>query len=239
MTKPFLFLVQIDIEGPSRLVEQLERCGIPWEQRNLYAGDAVPENPRSYAAIIPMGGPMNVYEEDTYPFLKEEDCLLKQALEAEVPILGLCLGCQLLAKAAGAKVVRNPLPEIGWMKVQLTEQGVNDPLFQGLDADLSVFQWHGDTVELPANGVWLASSERCRHQAFRIGRAAYGLQFHVEVAPDDVHAWTEAYLSDLRRQDDGTIERHLREDGHLYDSDLEASTAKLMDNFIRLTGTDV
>ena len=233
---PILFLAQIGIEGPGRLADVLEACGVPMQICKLYAGDPLPGDPTAFSAIVPLGGPMNVYEEDKHPFLADEDRLLKQALKADVPILGVCLGAQLLAKAAGARVVRNPVPEVGWMEVELNADGKRDALFTDLGGALPVFQWHGDTFELPAGATHLASSPYCANQAFRIGRAAYGLQFHVEVTPEMVSEWTDAYLEDLRRHDDGAIERHLRRDAPKHDSRLAAMTERMFGNFLNLIG---
>ena len=140
MPNPVLFLVQIDIEGPGRLVQVLEQRSIPWQQCNLFAGESLPDDVAAFSAVVPLGGPMNVYEEEKYPFLSREDFFLKAALVADVPILGVCLGAQLLAKAADARVMANSVPEIGWMRVKLNRAGQADPLFKGLDEELPVFQ---------------------------------------------------------------------------------------------------
>lgn len=233
MARPVLFLIQIEIEGPGRIADCLRQRGLPSEEVHLYRGDPLPDSPKPYSAVVPLGGPMNVYEEERYPFLRDEDRLLRRALAEELPVLGLCLGAQLLAKAAGAKVRKNPTAEIGWMDVDILPEGQADPLFSGLPTRLPVFQWHGDTFELPEGAEWLASSPRCTHQAFRLGRRAYGLQFHLEVTPAMVIEWTEAYLEDLRRHDDAPrIERSLREDGELYDATLAQTAERLVGNFL-------
>ncbi len=233
MARPVLFLIQIEIEGPGRIADCLRQRGLTWEEVHLYRGDPLPDSLDPYSAVVPLGGPMNVYEEERYPFLRDEDRLLRRALTQETPILGLCLGAQLLAKAADAMVEKNPTAEIGWMDVDLLQPGQADPLFRGLPRRLPVFQWHGDTFELPQGAEWLASSERCAHQAFRVGRRAYGLQFHLEVTPAMVLQWTEAYLEDLHRHDDArSIERSLREDGERYDPALAQAAERLVENFL-------
>ncbi|MEK6576640.1 MAG: type 1 glutamine amidotransferase [Nitrospirota bacterium] len=191
-----LIIKHIDIEGPGRLGEFLASKGTPLDYIELENGDHVPENPDDYRFIIILGGPMNVYEEDKYPYLKDEDRFIKDAIKRGTPILGICLGAQLIAKAAGAKVFANPAKEIGWYNVTLTKEGLEDPLFRGLDREFSVFQWHGDTFFIPEGGVMLAGSKLCKNQAFRY-RSAYGLQFHVEVTEGMIKEWIGSYQGEL------------------------------------------
>ncbi len=160
---------------------------------DLSKADLLPSDLSDIKAVISLGGPMNVYEEDKFPFLKDEDKLLKEALRNEIPILGVCLGAQLLAKASGAKVVKAKEKEIGWHEVKLTAEGKIDPLFAGFPPELKVFQWHEDTFDIPLEGILLAGSKVCPNQAFRVGENAYGLQFHLEVAPDMIESWIFRY----------------------------------------------
>ena len=104
-------------------------------------------------------------------------------------MLGVCLGAQLIAKALGASVYRNPVKEIGWFEIEVTGEGAADPLFAGVGPRETVFQWHGETFDLPPGARWLASSTACCHQAFRIGSSAYALQFHLEVTPEMIADW--------------------------------------------------
>ncbi len=165
-----------------------------WELQTveLYKGRSLSAAMDDIAAVVTMGGPMNVYEEEKYPFLKAENIFIKQVLEKEIPYLGICLGSQLLAKACGAAVLKAPQKEIGWFDVTLTLEAAHDPLFQGLAGSLEVFQWHEDTFIVPDGGMLLATSEVCKNQAFRYGKNAYGLQFHFEVTPDLIWSWVKA-----------------------------------------------
>jgi len=129
-----------------------------------------------------------------YPFLKDEDEFLKKALKEEIPILGICLGAQLLAKACGAKIKKAKQKEIGWSKVNLTDKGKQDPLFRSLPLQLNVFEWHQDSFEIPKGALHLAESQDCPNQAFRFGKNAYGLQFHIEVTPQMIESWIQAYI---------------------------------------------
>lgn len=163
---------------------------------DLSAGEHLPETLAGVEAVVCLGGPMNVYEEDKHPFLIKENSILKEALARRIPVLGICLGAQLLAKACGARVSKSPVKEIGWYKILQTPDAKHDRLFSGLREELSVFEWHEDTFELPAGGILLAEGSTCRNQAFRIGDNAYGIQFHIEVTPEMIETWISHYTKD-------------------------------------------
>ncbi len=197
-SKPVLIIRHIDIEGPGTLGDFMEKNDIPHQVVNAFLEDSYVEEPGDYSAIVTLGGPMGVYDdEEIYPFLRWEDAFLKRTIRENVPTLGICLGAQLVAKAAGARITEAPAKEIGWSNVSLTEDGREDPLFEGLPAEILVFQWHGDTFEIPGGGKRLAESAICPNQAFRVGSRAYGLQFHLEVTPPMINQWIDAYKEEL------------------------------------------
>lgn len=175
----------------------LEAHGIGYEYVDLHGGAAVPDTSAADGLIF-MGGPMSV--NDDLPWLREEEAIIRQAVARDLPLLGVCLGAQLIAKALGAEVRRNPVKEIGWYEIELTSAAQDDPLFHALPSRETVFHWHGETFELPEGAELLASSEACRRQAFRIGSHAYGLQFHLEVTPSMIADWCEqdANCGDVR-----------------------------------------
>lgn len=142
-----------------------------------------------YEALIVLGGPMNSDQIDSYPNLITEVEIIRDAVEREMSILGVCLGAQLLAKALGGSVSRNPVREIGWYDVELTESGVNDPVLSAFARKQQVFQWHEDGITLPPNAVNLASSPASAVQAFRYGKHAYGFQFHLEASQPLIERW--------------------------------------------------
>jgi GMP synthase-like glutamine amidotransferase len=187
----------IDIEGPGTFGDFLNDDGISYDVIDVFNGEPLPGSLSDTSAVIVLGGPMNVYEEDKHPFLKQENEFLKEVIENGLPTLGFCLGAQLIAKAKGALVKKNPQKEIGWFDVSLTENGLSDPLFQGFQGVCDVFQWHGDTFDIPDGAVRLAESDLCPNQAYRIGNNIYGLQFHVEVTDKMIYQWIDAYRDEV------------------------------------------
>lgn len=151
--------------------------------------------------LVALGGPMSVYDHAAVEGLDDSLRLLRAVIHWDAPILGICLGSQLLAWALGAQVRAGSTmglrKEIGWFPVSLTERGRVDPIFHGFDERRPMFHWHGDTFDLPEGAWHLASSAAYPNQAFRHGRWAYGVQFHVEVTPEAVEAWTHAYAAEL------------------------------------------
>jgi GMP synthase (glutamine-hydrolysing) len=142
-----------------------------------------------YAALIVLGGPMNADQIDDYPNLVAEVEIIRDALERDMSVLGICLGAQLLAKALGGRIVRNAVREIGWYDVELTPEGLSDPVLSTFAARQEVFQWHEDGIELPPGAVHLARSPASTVQAFRFGEHAYGFQFHLEVDGSLIERW--------------------------------------------------
>lgn len=190
--KPVLVLQHVAHETIGTLANHFRAAGLAWQCIELYRHPvaSLEELPLEEAAgLVVMGGPMNVNEVDRFPFLKREPRWIAQAREMELPLLGICLGAQLLARALGAEVYANPCKEIGWYDLEILPAASADPLLEGSGPLATVFQWHGDTFDLPHGAVHLAQSRLCRHQAFRHGPAAWGLQFHVEVTPEMVQSW--------------------------------------------------
>lgn len=187
--KPVLVVRHVPHESLGTLEGHLTLSGLAIQYVDLF--DRVPAGLdwEHAGGLIVMGGPMNVDEVDKYPFLKTEVEWIQAALARELPLLGICLGAQLLAKSLGARVYPNGVKEIGWYQLELTAAAADDRLLAGSRPVETVFQWHGDTFELPAGAVHLAQTRLCRHQAFRHGANAYGLQFHVEMTPEMVADW--------------------------------------------------
>jgi GMP synthase (glutamine-hydrolysing) len=183
-----LIIMHVPSEGPGTLGSFLLSRNADVTTVKLYDGDPLPRNPSSLDMIVSMGGPMNVYEDEKYPFLATETLFLREALGKGIPMIGICLGAQMIARAAGAQVTLSPKKEVGWRKVSLTEAGREDTLFRGLLTTLEVFQWHEDMFHIPEKGTLLATSEDCPHQSFRLGKA-FGVQFHVEATKEMLSEW--------------------------------------------------
>ncbi len=144
-----------------------------------------------YDGLIVLGGPMGVYQTELHPHLHAEIALVTQAIAQEKPVLGICLGAQIIAHALGASVTPLPVQEIGWYEVTVTDAGRSDPMLAELSPHEPIFQWHGDGFELPDGAVQLARSALCPQQAFRYGPRVYALQFHLEVDADMVERWLD------------------------------------------------
>jgi GMP synthase (glutamine-hydrolysing) len=175
------------LEGIGSIAGALERHNIAWLGLDLYARTGAAPDLAEAAGLILMGGPMSV--NDNLSWLGDEMRAIRDAIDRGRPVLGICLGAQLIAKALGARVYRNPVREIGWAPVSWTEEAAADPLFRGFSRPETVFHWHGETFDLPDGAERLAYSEACANQAFRIAGNVYGLQFHPEVTPAIIEAW--------------------------------------------------
>jgi GMP synthase-like glutamine amidotransferase len=168
------------------IADSLEQHQIACEYVDLYCSATTPDA-RAANGLIFMGGPMSA--NDDLPYIRRELELIEEAVSRGLPILGICLGSQLIAKALGGRVYRNSAPEIGWYPVDWTTATARDRLHQGLSEPETVFHWHAETFDLPPGAELLASSEVCRNQAYRVGANVYGLQYHLEVTPEMLDDW--------------------------------------------------
>jgi len=193
-----VFIIRhIEIEGAGLIEAFLRKKKISFEIITLNNDTNLPKI-ETFTHIIILGGPMSVYEEHFYPFLREEDFFIKEAIHRGKSILGICLGAQLIAKALGARVYKAPVKEVGWYDISLTKTGLEDPLFSDFPSKFSVFQWHGDTFEIPIGAKLIATSSNVTNQAFRYGENVYGLQFHLEVTKEMISQWIEFYEEEFR-----------------------------------------
>lgn len=205
-------------ENLAGLRSAIQTAGLLPRVVQSYAGGDVPADLGSAEGLIVLGGPMGVYETATYPYLLDEMRLIENTLRAERPVLGICLGSQLLAAVLGAEVRKGPKLEVGWHPIRLTENGVHDYLFCELPAELPVVHWHGDVFEVPQGAISLASSDMTECQAFRYGLRAYGILCHLEATEEWLHAMTAYFPEDLTKA--GVERARLQQDSQRYLSPL-------------------
>jgi GMP synthase (glutamine-hydrolysing) len=192
-----LVIQHVAVEGLGRLGERLTQAGEDVQLVRIDLGEAVPESLEGHEALIVLGGPRGVYESDRYPHLAAEIRLIEGAVVREAPVLGVCLGSQLLAAALGARVFVAERKEVGWFPVQLTEAAQHDALFRDGPQHFEPLHWHGDVFDLPRGATRLARSALTENQAFRYGENAYGLLFHLEVTGEQTRAMATEFADEL------------------------------------------
>ena len=234
----FLVFQHLDVEHPGIFRDFWRERGIAYDAVELDEGEAIPDDFSSYDALVVMGGPMNVWDVEELPWLRDEIAAIRRWLdETGRPFLGVCLGHQLLAAAIDGKVGPGGQPEVGLTDVELTADGRADPLFAGFPSPMLTFQWHGAEVRsLPEGCAILAKNDVCGVQAFRYGDNAYGLQFHVEITETTFEDWQAipAYDEALKEAlgADGAAAEKARVDQKL--PDLNAAAGRLDENFMGL-----
>jgi GMP synthase (glutamine-hydrolysing) len=205
-----LVLQHIACEPPGAYEDELLNRGGRLRRVMVDQGEPLPDW-RGFDGIVAMGGPMGAYEDEAFPWLRDEKRLVGQAVSAGRPVWGVCLGAQLLAASLGARVAPGPEPEVGVLSVSRTAAGTSDPVFSVLPDEFEALQWHGDTFALPEGAVQLARSDAYEQQAFVVNRA-YGMQFHIEVGTALAAEWGEvpAYARSLEElMGDGALRRLL------------------------------
>ncbi|MFI0980985.1 glutamine amidotransferase [Streptomyces sp. NPDC021093] len=194
--------------GQGRLLERVER--------------------RSPRLLVVLGGPIGAGETDAYPFLEEEVALIRARLSRGEPVLGICLGAQLIAAALGAKVYPAEAKEIGWGSVELSAAGTGSPV---AELTTPVLHWHGDTFDLPAGATHLASTPVCRNQAFAVGRSTLGLQFHVEVLGAAIESWLIGHAHEIA-QAAGVSVKEIRADTQRHAGLLESRSRRFLNRWL-------
>ncbi|MEO0963230.1 MAG: type 1 glutamine amidotransferase, partial [Pseudomonadota bacterium] len=199
----YLVFQHIDVEHPGVFRDFWTRDGISWDAVELDEGQAIPDSFEEYDALVVMGGPMDVWQTESHPWLKPEMTAIRRWVTGgHGPFLGICLGHQLLAASLDGVVGTMDTPEIGFGAVHLTSEADNDPLMAGLSNPADCFQWHGAEVKsMPQGSTLLASNTASAVQAFRFGESAYGFQFHVEITDKTVPEWADIpeYLASLEQ----------------------------------------
>ncbi len=196
----WLILQQTHSEGPGMILPWLEELNQEPEVVELWR-EELPGDFSPYAGLIVMGGPMGANDGDRFPFLQREIELIRHWVDTDRPLLGICLGSQLMAKALGGEVYRGEHWEVGWTPVRFTEEACRDGFFRGCPDDYAVFQWHHDTFTLPEGATLLAYNDLYENQAFRYGKKAYALQFHPEMTEKLIRLWIDLNHESLIRKD--------------------------------------
>jgi GMP synthase-like glutamine amidotransferase len=184
-------------EGPGSIATWAKERGYRMETTEVAQGQALP-SPRDFDALVLMGGPMSVNDEEKHPWLRPEKALVRETLGLGRKVLGVCLGAQMIASALGAKVRTNTLEEIGWFPIEATAAGQKHPFFKRMPPVLMAFHWHGETFDLPSGAVHLARSAACEHQAYALGTQALALQCHMEVDAASLRDMTHGLTDELK-----------------------------------------
>lgn len=183
-------------EGPGYFAEFLERKRIPHRMIRIDAGDPVPQSLDGISGLVFMGGPMSV--NDPLPWIPPVLSLIRKAVAADVPVLGHCLGGQLMSKALGGKVTRNRIKEIGWLPVEVVDPASARSWLNGLAPRFEVFHWHGETFSTPPGATPILKSRHCRNQAFTLGKHL-AFQCHIEMTPDLVRSWARTGAAEIAK----------------------------------------
>lgn len=189
----------VPFEGLGCIEKWCKQKTYPVTYTDFYESDYQIPSSSEYDVLVVMGGPMGTYEEDEYEWLRAEKKAIKEAIDNNKVVIGICLGSQLIANALGAKVYKNGEKEIGWWKIQFTDEGKKTALFDAFGDEITVFQWHGDTFDLPEGAVRIASSGVCLNQAFLYNEKVLGLQFHFEVDEKGIQLMTGGDLNELQQ----------------------------------------
>lgn len=215
----------------------LKASGFRLKYVNFSRNPSAQPNLQNSDGLVVLGGPMNVCQIDDYPHFKTELKCIEYALKKGIPILGICLGSQLLAHALGAKIHKNPDLEIGWHEVSLTQEGQNDSFLSPIKTKAPIFHWHGYTFDVPKSAQHLAFSDKCKNQAFRYNHNVYGLQFHMEVTKNLIEKWlvVPSNQNDLQNLKDVTP-NHILQDTKIHIQNLETLAHSCFQNFIQLFG---
>ena len=201
--KPVLVLQHARSESLGLIGDSLRSASKTFQYVRTFEGQPVPVDPNGYSALVVMGGPMGVYETTRYPFLIEETHLIEGFMKMRLPVLGICLGSQLLAACLGADVRKGRRKEIGWYPVELSAEGQRDPLWQTLPSRFVAYHWHGDIFDLPQAASLLAWSEITPVQAYRYGERVYGLLFHLEVGDDQIRQMLAEFADEIQQENIG------------------------------------
>lgn len=186
----------------------LAEAGAEIDLRRAFAGEALPGDIHAHDALVVLGGEQSAVDDHIHPYLPELARLMRAFADADKAVLGICLGSQLLARAHGAENLLGRTREFGWHEVELTREGITDPVLSAAGKTFTSFEWHSDSFALPEGAVHLATNPAVANQAFRVGRAAYGMQFHFEAGTRVVEDWNRIFEDQIMGLDPHWLERY-------------------------------
>jgi len=230
----FLAIQHLDIETPALIAEIIAEAGHRLTTVQIDRGESLPDICDEFDGIIIMGGPQSAKDAE----LADEVTWVATALQHGLPMIGICLGAQVMAKAAGASILPSPLRELGWYPVYRTEQTADDALFTAMPDALHVFQWHGETFTITDNMTLLASHPEVPAQVFRLGNGQYGLQCHIEVDQAIIDSWIDAGASERDHLGSAGINR-VRADGPIYQPAAHSFCRRIIDRWLSDIGSCV
>lgn len=204
--KPVAIFRHAPIEGPGHFATYLDGQGLPWRLIAIDTGEPVPASPTGFSGLVFMGGPMSV--NDPLPWIPQVLSLIQQAVQRGIPVLGHCLGGQLMARALGGEVKRNPVKEIGWGEVRTVASPVTQHWFGDIK-HFPAFHWHGETFSIPPGAFRILESDHCANQAFALG-PHLGLQCHVEMTEAMIRSWCEAGAEEIAQADGPAVQGVVR-----------------------------
>jgi GMP synthase-like glutamine amidotransferase len=227
--KPVAIFRHTPTEGPGYFATHLEARGRPWELIRIDAGEAVPDDPSPYAGLCFMGGPMSV--NDPLPWIAQVEALIRRAADMDIPVIGHCLGGQLMSKALGGAVTNNPVKEIGWGEVRRVD--TSGAWAHALPEHFASFHWHGETFSLPPGAARLLDSPYCANQAWTMGKHL-AMQCHVEMTPEMIETWSSQWASEAAAPSPSVQSPEaMRQDMPARTAELNAIAGRLYDVWLR------
>jgi GMP synthase-like glutamine amidotransferase len=203
-----LIVQNFDSTGLGQVCIALKEAGATRDYRKPYLGEALPDDCSDHDAIVVLGGAQNAVDDDGHPYLPKLAALMRCFADNDKAALGICLGSQILARAFGAQNLIGQAPEFGWQNINLTDDAKSDPVLGALPDAFPIFQWHDDTFTLPDGATRLASNGATPNQAFRVRRAAYGIQFHFEADRPLVEKWNARFPDAIAQKDPDWFDKY-------------------------------